>query len=153
MTPTVTTVHLALSQEAIASQIYAEGALRHHLGNNRPPLLTPDSAAALREVIRDAFIRTCLRLDKWITEYSVLDSGPDAAAPLLTIQLTVPHGTGASMLRNALEQAVSRLALYTCYISADPPYATSCHGDYSDIIKAIIARLRRSPLSRISPGA
>lgn len=151
MTPTHTTVHLALSLKAIASQIYAEGALRHHLGNNRPPLLTPDSAAALHEVIRDAFIRTCLRLERWITETAVLDTGADAAAPLLTIQLTVPHGTGASMLRNAIEQAISRLALYTCYIAADPPYATSCHGDYMDIVKAVVARLCSSPRARIVP--
>lgn len=120
------TIHISISVEAVAKEIYATAALRHSIApvdSPVPELLTPGHRNALIPVIRASFLRVALDA---VGSIESIHPGEDTEM-LMPLSVRVPAATtdgAAATMRHAVERAIASATLLTCYAGIDPGAAS-----------------------------
>lgn len=111
----------------------ARAALRRHLHNDTPAMLTRDHDAALGLLLAQAIAEACLALIPYAG-----DCTTDADGEITAVEL---RGTPAraAEIRIALEAAVAACVLQSAFEGADDGYAARLRDEYT----ALIGRVRR----------
>lgn len=105
-----------LSFDAMLREVYARSAMAHisNPGAERPAPLQPDHAPALRELMRESFAALCRALGSMVADTN-LDTADVSADPFLSLDVSLPPGTEASVFRATMEHAVAAGALASAW--------------------------------------
>lgn len=147
-------VHISISIEAVAKEIYATSALRNLLSYDNAPTpspLSPDNRSALIPVIRSSFLRVALNS---VSNIESIHPGENDDT-IMPLTIKVRRGTTDDTIRavrHAIECAIASDTLVTCYAGIDPGAASEFEVHLNRDLTTIRSLLATNlTLSRIIP--
>lgn len=132
---------IALSINAICSEIYCRTAIRHSVDTARPPMLTQPMQPALERLICSSFTSLCLEL------------GASPAArdgDIISTTLPLAAGVCTEAICAALVRIIALRILAEAYFSADRRFATQMSGFADTSIAAVSTFIRPSAIPRLT---
>lgn len=130
-----------LTIDSVSDVVMARGALRHHLGKERPATLSRDHSEALERAIVTAFGAVVMGLLPFVADYSTEDDQ-------LRVEL---KRIDERLARGAVEAATVLYTLHLVYEGVDADFSRESLEDFDKLIGGIRELGRGEFTARLTP--